>query len=116
MSDENTAVTAACIWENILEMRDEPTVSKAFDEHGTCEIRDRVLDCVDTVNRAFDSLETCDVDNSEHYRPFDWGFIPFCVEKFFNWTTVSWEKIPMGETLAKMIRNHKHDNEQTNEL
>ena len=109
MSDENTAVTAACIWENVLEMRDESTVSKAFDEHGTCEIRDRVLDCVDTVNRAFDSLETCDVDNSEHYRPFDWGFIPFCVEKFFNWTTVSWEKIPMGETLAKMIRNHNHD-------
>lgn len=77
--EEETALTAMCIWEALLERlsgKDSENVySQKREEVGACELRSIVLHLLaPAVEAAYDVVK------DEYQDPFDWEFVPAFLE------------------------------------
>lgn len=73
--------TAACLWEAVLERRDDPDVNSAFERLGTSEVRSIVLRWVELLDAAWQKVE------ETYDAPFDWEFVPQWISAHIDWTT-----------------------------
>lgn len=73
--------TAACLWEAVLERRDDPLIHSAFERLGTSSIRLTVLNWVQLVDAAWAKAR------DTHDAPFDWEFVPQWISANIDWTT-----------------------------
>lgn len=73
--------TAACLWEAVLDRRDNPNVNSAFERLGTSEVRSIVLRWVELVDAAWRKVE------QTYDAPFDWEFVPQWISTHIDWTT-----------------------------
>lgn len=71
MLDANKVETACCIWEALIDGRDD-RYKPIFDKEGTASVRTRVAGLVDFVDAAWEALPS---DVTEGV-PFDWEWVP----------------------------------------
>ena len=110
MNDEifGAALSAASLWEYVLELRmdDKNTeVAKAFEHHGTGEVRGVVVSVADEVDNAWNELdnEESGVACNDLFIPFDWAFVPWIVDNYLNFNPLGWSTIPRGKELAEKL-------------
>jgi hypothetical protein len=63
---------AACLWEAVLEVKDQADVHAAFEGIGTAALRGEVIEFAAEVHTAWATA----VENDGYDDPFDWDFVP----------------------------------------
>ena len=79
------AIAAMCLWEVVVDPgeHDMPRPWQAFrDEHGTCELRDKVLALAPSCEAAWNALS---VDEQDAAGAFDWEYCPAWLCNSVDW-------------------------------
>lgn len=87
--DPNTsdiAVDAMCVWEWVLENRDEiPALKEQFEQLGTCQMRERSVSIVPELREAFEVAKKNGYEDC-----FDWEFVPWFMTHFVRFEDYGW--------------------------
>ncbi|BBD98073.1 hypothetical protein SAMIE_1015740 [Sphingobium amiense] len=67
----DAAEAAACLWEEVLERKDEPNVKAAFEHRGYADLRATVCGWAEPVHRDWQEASANGYDD-----PFDFEFVP----------------------------------------
>lgn len=78
--DKEIAYTALCVWEAILEIRDRPDVSEAFEAAGTNAIRSWALVLAAHLEEDWKKVE------HEYDECFDWEYVPDWIYHNVDWS------------------------------
>jgi len=76
--DTESLITAMCLWEAVLESKEEPQIKAAFENLGTVGMRFYVAQWVEPANKAWEALSE---EEKESSIPFDWEFVPDWIAK-----------------------------------
>jgi hypothetical protein len=80
--DDNQVATALCIWEAMLERRENnPQMDRYWNDFGTVMMRQCVIKLTPIAERVWAQLSEDEQDGIA--APFDWSFIPAFVDHVY---------------------------------
>lgn len=103
---ESSLETAACLWEAVLDLRDNPRtdpdaiglalmIRKACDALGTASLRLTVVGWTNAVDAAWHEAE------DDYPLCFDWDFVPGWIIDHIDWSNpMAPEILPRGEGMG----------------
>lgn len=101
-SFELRAEAVACLWENMIEERDDmPILSERFYREGTAAMRHWAIDKADTVLDLYDALSG---DERDELMPYDWEFVPRVMRLL-----LAEEPMTMDGMVAELKRQAAHE-------
>lgn len=80
---EANVETAMCLWEAVLDNRNDPDHLFAFDQQGTVVIRHQIIDLVPAAEELWNWMRHHQVEDP--YVPYDWEFCPMFIRDCTTW-------------------------------
>ena len=93
------AEAACCVWEAMLEQREEiPALKALWEAKGTVEMRHKAINLAPAICEAYDVLGADWLERHD-LIPYDWEFVPAIV-KVIEWSTY----LPDAPTIIRTLR------------